>query len=392
MVIEENGLPFGLLVIQPNTQNADMQQMEKLEIIGQMSAGIAHDFNNVLAGIIGFAELAQRQSEPGHPVQKHLNAIIKKADGAANLVRRLMSFSRNQTPAFFPMNLNGIIIEMQKFLQRFLGEHIELQLSLEEELPPVMADQTMIEQILTNLCVNARDAMPDGGQLIVATRTVTESDSSWNLPASRCIELVISDSGIGMDNETLQHIFETFFTTKEMGRGTGLGLAIVDNLVKQHNGIIRCESRIGEGTVFRILFPVTENTTAKKEKVFDPVEFRGGTETILLVEDDADLRKNLRKELTALGYAVLTAKNGTEALKVYEENKDILKLVISDIIMPEMGGIELKLFLSKENPVLKFLFISGTNEIIEEDTPCLMKPFHSIQLATEIRRTLDYSE
>ncbi len=254
--------PFVMGVILDISQRkqleARLRRVEKLEAIGQLAGGIAHDFNNVLAGIIGLAELAMRKIEKNHPLQGNLKLIISKAESAADLVRKLLMFSRQQSITKQNIHLNKIILSNKKLLQRYLGEDIHLIIKLDDDLPIIHGDPSAMDQILTNLCINARDAMPDGGELNIQTRKIEFLENESDIPAGQYVQLIVADSGIGMSEEVKKHIFEPFFTTKELGQGTGLGLATVYGLVRHHGGFIQFDSQIGEGTIFRIYFPVPQ--------------------------------------------------------------------------------------------------------------------------------------
>lgn len=369
-----------------------LRQIEKLEAVGQLAGGIAHDFNNVLAVIIGLAELGLRKLPKNNAAQENLKQIIMKADSAANLVRQLLIFSRKQFIKPQKLNLNYTIKNNKKLLQRYLGEDVELITKLENSLSFINADPSSMDQIITNLCINARDAMPDGGDLILQTENVTISENiaanSGEITKGKFVKLSVCDSGMGMREEIINHIFEPFFTTKDIGEGTGLGLSIVYGLVKQHNGFIQSKSRLGEGTTFELYFPVftddlSNHTKNNKEQV------KGGKETILVVDDEADLLKGFKTTLELLGYTVLAAQNGLKALAIIEQHKDSIDMIIADVVMPVMGGVELKLIVKKIDPDIKFIFISSYTDKVEPDEVYLQKPFQSDILARKVRKVLD---
>lgn len=370
-----------------------IRQVEKLEAIGQLAGGIAHDFNNVLSGIIGLSELAQRKIDKNHSVYETLSIIIGKSESAANLVRKLLAFSRRQVLAPRKSNLNEIIMNNRKLLQRYLGEDIRLLTELEADLPWILADQTALDQIITNLSINARDAMPDGGELLIRTDVVLrkELDFAVQIPeeTERLVRLTIADSGVGMPDDVRKHIFEPFFTTKDFGEGTGLGLATVYGLVKQHNSIIKFDSDIGEGTTFYIYFPALPGDAGQKSETKSEDTIKGGKETVLLVDDEADIRKTSRDTLEHHGYKVLTAGNGIEALALLEANKDDIQLVITDMVMPQMGGMELRLNGMRIKPKIKFLMISALKEKPDRSLPFLEKPFLAGKLLKKVREVLD---
>ncbi len=370
-----------------------IRQVEKLEAIGQLAGGIAHDFNNVLSGIIGLSELAQRKIDKSYPVYETLSIIIGKSKSAADLVRKLLAFSRQQVLAQRKSNLNEIIKNNKKLLQRYLGEDIRLITKLEADLPWISVDQTAMDQIITNLSINARDAMPDGGELLIRTDVVNRRDLDFAIQipetTERLVRLTIADSGVGMPDDVKKHIFEPFFTTKDFGEGTGLGLATVYGLVKQHNSIIKFDSAIGEGTTFYIYFPALCAVAEDKAEAKSKEIIKGGNEMVLLVDDEADIRKTSKDALEHYGYKVLTAGNGIEALALLEANKDDVALVITDMVMPQMGGMELRLNGLRIKPTIKFLMMSALKERPGRSLPFLEKPFLSGKLLKKVREILD---
>ncbi len=366
-----------------------IRRIEKLEAIGQLAGGIAHDFNNVLAGIIGLSELSLRKMEEKHPARENLKLIINKAESAADLVRKLLMFSRQQKITPRPINLNQVVLSNQKLLQRYLGEDIHLIIRLSDDLNLIHGDPSAMDQIITNLCINARDAMPDGGELTIQTRNVRFDDSTNDLPAGNYVQLIISDTGIGMSEEVQKHIFEPFFTTKELGQGTGLGLATVYGLVKQHDGSIQFNSQLGEGTIFRIYFPAIEEKSTARDTDKEGQMVRGGSETLLLVDDQIDILTTSKETLESYGYKVLIAGNGIQALEILEKYKDIIDLVISDVVMPDMDGIELRMFCKRIKPSLKFLLMSAFSPKLEGEKDYILKPFVGHQLARKVREILD---
>jgi len=371
-----------------------LREVEKLEAIGQLAGGIAHDFNNVLAGIIGLSELALRKIHKGEQADQNLQLIIEKAGAAANLVKQLLTFSRKQIVSLRPINLNFVIQQNIKLLQRYLGEEIELKTSLQKNLFNVEADDSALDQIITNLSINARDAMPDGGEISIVTENIILNYSQYTetgeMPEGKYIKLAVIDHGIGMTREIRQHIFEPFFTTKDIGEGTGLGLSIVYGLVKQLNGFMNCRSRIGEGTTFEIFLPAVEAHRTPSAEPHHTV-VKPGTETILLVENEADLLATYKNALESYGYKVLVAANGLRALNIYEQKSTSIDLIVSDVVMPKMGGVELKLVAQRINPEVKFLFISAYADKMEPGTPLLQKPFRAKDLAKKVREVLDQS-
>jgi len=369
-----------------------IRRMEKLEAIGQLAGGIAHDFNNVLAGIIGLSELALRKIPQENPAQKNIKLIIEKSQNAAGLVSKLLAFSRQQIIAPRTLNLNIIIEANKQLLQRYLGEDIRLQTKLAPGLWDITADPSAIDQIITNLCINARDAMPDGGDLTIATSNLNlKEEPLTEIPHPAGIyyvKLVVSDNGVGMPRDIQRHIFEPFFTTKELGHGTGLGLSTVYGLVQQHDGVIQFKSTPGEGTVFTIYFPAFRNAAAAPPSSNHPAEIPRGEATLLLVDDEPDILHSLKVQLAMLGYTIITAGNGLEAKNILQEKADVIDLVISDVIMPHMGGVELQMFAEALKPDIRFLFISAFNDKLEPDMFCLQKPFAFADLARTIHKIL----
>ncbi len=369
-----------------------LSQIEKLEAVGQLAGGIAHDFNNVLAGISGLAELSLRKMAPDHPAAAAVKTIHQKANNTANMVKQLVAFSRKQSLNVRETDINKTIRNNQKLLERYLGEDITFILNLAKAPGIIKADQTALDQIITNLCINARDAMPDGGELTIRTRQV-QIDRERITPSGRMmpgkyVMLSIHDTGIGISGEVQKHIFEPFYTTKDIGYGTGLGLSIVYGLIKQHKGFIECKSDIGEGTCFDIYFP-WHGTRITPQSPKPDLGRLTGNETILIVEDEADLILFLKESLEFFGYKTVLAHNGSKALEIYEIKQDEIDLIVSDVVMPEMGGVELKLIVEKMNAEQKFVLISAYTNRIEPGVPFLQKPFQAEELAWTVRQILD---
>jgi CheY-like chemotaxis protein len=336
----------------------------------------------------------------GDPNVRNLLLEVKNAgERAGKLTRQLLAFARKQVLEPKNINLNDVITEVEKFLRRVIGEHIELRFIKEDNLATVHADITQVEQVLMNLCVNARDAMPQGGILLIETHNVTFDRSycqhhPWAKPGDYVL-LSVTDTGIGMDRATQERIFEPFFTTKQLGKGTGLGLAMIYGIVKQHDGLIQVYSEVGHGTTFKIYLPAV---TAFAESVKRaPVEKElSGQETILVAEDEPPLRSLIAIALQSEGYKVIMATNGEEATRLFNENETAIDLVLSDAVMPKMGGQELYEILYTRKPSLKFIFMSGysvnaMNEkfIINEHLDLLPKPFDPVALLSKIREVLN---
>jgi PAS domain S-box-containing protein len=372
---------------------------QKMESIGQLAGGIAHDFNNILSAIIGYGTLMEMKMGQDDPRRLEADQILAAAGRAADLTRSLLAFSRKQIINPQPLDLNQIIRRTDKFLYRIIGEDIDLKTTLSQEVLTVNVDGGQIEQVLMNLATNSRDAMPTGGTLSIMTDVVeidadfTHSHGSGG--SGLYARLSISDSGTGMNESVRKRLFEPFFTTKEVGKGTGLGLSIVYGIVKQHNGYINVYSEPGEGTTFIIYFPlicslIKEPAASQDE---NPV---GGTETILVVDDDKMLRELAEKVLNQFGYTVITASNGSEAVDKFNEFMETIELVVMDVIMPSMNGKEAMDRIRKISPSCKVIFISGyTADIIharglfDENLEFVSKPFNPLKFLKVVRKVLD---
>jgi CheY-like chemotaxis protein len=352
-----------------------LRQAQKLEAVGQLAGGVAHDFNNLLTVIRGNTELVLMSPAQLQPIAiECLNQAVAAADRAAKLTRQLLAFSRKQVMQSQPLNLSEVVSNMTKMLKRIIGEHIQLQCQCEAGLPLVQADAGMLEQVLVNLVVNARDAMPRGGQLMISTN-VRELDSIQarnheEARPGRFITLRVADTGTGIADEHLPHIFEPFFTTKDVGKGTGLGLATVYGIVKQHQGWIDVSTKLGRGTIFTLFLPAIEAKTplpAEMKNVSNP---SGGKETILLVEDEDSVRLLTRRVLEKFGYTVHEAPSGRAALEMCDSGSLQPDLLLTDIIMPEgVTGRELAQQLRAVNPALKVIFTSGySGDVLGHDT------------------------
>jgi signal transduction histidine kinase/CheY-like chemotaxis protein len=375
---------------------------QKMDSIGQLVGGVAHDFNNLLQIINGYTEIAVSKLENGHSATGAIHEISKAGSRANDLVRQLLTFTRQQVIDPGHLDLNAEIESVQNMLGRLIGEHILFECELGKNLDPVFMDKGQIYQVLMNLCVNARDAMPDGGTLNIKTENVVISphDPKPQEVSSpgRYVLLLIQDTGCGMDRETCEKIYEPFFTTKEVGKGTGLGLSTVYGIVKQNKGAILVDSEPGKGTSFKIYLPANASLTAGgRSKVSDlPQSSPGGSETLLVVEDEEMLLKLATYSLSASGYTVLTATDGEEALRVFKEHADEIDLVMMDVVMPNMGGKKAMEEILKQRPALPYLFVSGYsldtghNDFIKEkDLHLLSKPYHVKDLLGKIRDILD---
>ncbi|MHB0876911.1 MAG: hybrid sensor histidine kinase/response regulator [Anaerolineae bacterium] len=374
-------------------------QAHKMESVGRLAGGVAHDFNNLLTAISGYAEFVLDQLDENAAARSDILEVLRNAERASHLTRQLLAFSRKQTMSMHPVDLNALVGNMGRLLRRLIGEHIELTLLLGDGLAPVQADTTQLEQVLANLAVNARDAMPNGGRLTISTTGVCwRSQADAAAPArvpGEYVRLDVADTGHGMAEAVLTHLFEPFFTTKELGQGTGLGLATVYGIVKQHGGDITVSSRVGEGTVFSVYLPVVRQddagTLAESGRI---AAAGGGGETIMLVEDEAVVRTTLRRSLERQGYHVLEAGDGEQALRLLERSEPPA-LLITDLVMPHMGGLELTRRLRPRYPDLRILYISGYTEetsdlatAVEAGDAYLQKPFSSAELAVKVREAL----
>jgi len=378
-------------------------QAQRMEAIGRLAGGIAHDFNNLLAAIQGHAELAMvLSSDKDSLTFKNINQIQRACIKATNLIRQLLLFSRKQPMHFAPVNLNKIIAGLLKIVKRVIGENVIIETELPPDIMYINADEGNMEQVIMNLVVNAKDAMPEGGTIVIRTKNVTLDDNACKYRPEAypgefvCLE--ISDTGMGMDRDTLEHIFEPFFTTKEIGKGTGLGLSVVYGIVKEHKGWIEVQSEIGKGSIFKIYFPAISKLerTISEDKMFN-AEFKSGKgETILIVEDNEDVLDILKEILTKSGYAVLEAKNIKEAYSIFKKEKVKIRLVISDVVLPDGSGVKLVEEMMTQSPNLKTILSSGypsdevdLAEINKKGFLFLQKPFILTELLMTIRKILD---
>ena len=374
---------------------------QKMEAVGQLAGGIAHDFNNLLTGILSYCDLMLQEVRQGDPIRGDVEQIRHAGLRAAGLTRQLLAFSRRQVLQPRVLSLNATIGELDGMLRRLLGVDVRLEIELDPGLWYVMADPGQIEQVVMNLAVNARDAMPRGGQLRITTTNrrlgAGDEERPEGVRAGTYVTVTVSDTGIGMDAETLTRIFEPFFTTKEPGKGTGLGLSTVYGIVQQSGGYVTVESARGSGTTFTVFLPRHEGSGGALPARSDRRALPGGSETLLLVEDEAAVRSSARRLLERHGYTVLEARHGGEALRVVEEGPPVqVDLVLTDLVMPEMGGRELVERLRTRRPLLKVLFMSGyTEKAIAEDgimppnTGFVEKPFTVEQLLRRLRELLD---
>ncbi|MBI4424046.1 MAG: response regulator [Elusimicrobia bacterium] len=374
-------------------------QAQKMEAVGRLAGGIAHDFNNLLTAIMGYSAFLLQKLPKGDPSREDVEEISKAGDRAAGLTRQLLAFSRQQVLQPRPLNVNAVVTGIESMLRRILGEDVEMTLHLGSDLGTIMADPGQLEQVLTNLVINSRDAMPKGGRILIETANV-ELDASYaksHLEAKPGphVMLAVTDEGCGMDEKVLAHIFEPFFTTKEQGKGTGLGLATTFGIVKQSGGSIFVYSEPGHGTTFKVYLPVVQVAP-------EPLKAGGarapetGVETVLLVEDEELVRKFAARALRMLGYTVVDARDGEEALALCAKSDKPIDLLLSDIVMPKMHGTELAERVRALVPGVKVLFMSGYTDqgvvhggLLGSGTPFIQKPITPDTLARKVRQVLD---
>jgi len=378
-----------------------LRSIQQLEAIGRLAGGVAHDFNNLLGVILGHAQLVQEKTENSEHAKAGLSHIRRAAEQAASLTQRLLAFSRKQVLRPRILDLNEIVVEMQKMLSRVIGEDIELVTHLHPSLAGVKADRSQLEQVLMNLVINARDAMPQGGRLRMETANV-EIDEAFarknpGMAPGRHVLLTVTDTGHGMDAETLEHAFEPFFTTKEAGKGTGLGLATVYGIVKQSEGHIAVSSEVGKGTCFHIYLPAETGLSLDQvEEVAADVQ--GGNETILIVEDQAELREVTRIFLESYGYYVLEASDAAEALRLAGDTSTTIDLILTDVIMPGLSGRQLVEQVQNIRPKIKVIYMTGYTDdmvvhhkVLEPGVALLQKPFLRLELVRKVRTILDHA-
>ena len=378
-----------------------LQQSQKMEVVGQLAGGIAHDFNNLLLAILGHSSMVLEDKTVSNDARKDVEVVIEASRKAVALVDQLLAFSRRQVLNMQNLSLNEVICETLKMLRRVLGEHILVTTILAHESGIIHADPVQLSQILMNLCLNARDAMPQGGEITIETENVELNEESTQIGSDckvgRFAVLSVSDKGSGMDEETKTKIFEPFFTTKEVGEGTGLGLASVYGLVRQHKGSIEVQSEIGVGTTFRVFFPqaVGEIEEKRLEQSFDE-DTQQGTEAILLAEDNDMVSKLTRRILERAGYRVLLARDGEEAIHLFAEEKDKIDLLLLDVIMPKIGGRDAYDKMAEMKSDIKALFMSGHNldashlsYFADEGLSLMQKPYDRKELLTQVRKAID---
>ena len=402
-LIELDGAPHFLVLTTDITERRQLEeqlrQAVKMEAVGRLAGGIAHDFNNLLTAIIGSADLLLEDLDPESPARDDVAEIRRAGERAAQLTRQLLAFSRQQPLTPRVIDVNALVADMDRLLRRLIGEDVELRTVLTPDLGAVRADAGQLEQVIMNLAVNARDAMPRGGKLTIETANA-DLDEAYTLDhvsvrPGPCVMIAVSDTGSGMDRETLAHLFEPFFTTKEVGKGTGLGLATVYGIVKQSGGHVWVYSEPGRGTTFKIYLPLVIEPVEGLGPATAPVTLQG-SETVLVVENEAPVRELARRMLEAKGYAVLTAATPADALALVERHKEPIHLAVTDVILPGMDGPELARRLEKAQPGLRVLFVSGyANEaivhqgVLDPGVAYLPKPFTADALARKVREVLN---
>ncbi|MBZ5534349.1 MAG: PAS domain S-box protein [Acidobacteriia bacterium] len=393
---------YGMYVDLSESKRLEEQfrQAQKMEAVGRLAGGVAHDFNNLLTAIMGYSELLLMRLDGPDPLRKNVEEIKKAGERAASLTRQLLAFSRRQVLQPQVMDLNIVVSGMEKLVRRLIGEDIDLRLALQSPLGNVKADPGQIEQVILNLVINSRDAMPHGGKLILETDSIIlDEEYVWKYPGAKpgtYVMLMVSDTGSGMNTEVQSHLFEPFFTTKEKGKGTGLGLSTVYGIVKQSNGYISAYSEEGRGSTFKVYLPRVDDLAANAKTPVEPEKWVAGSETVLLVEDEQAIRGLMQAMLRMKGYTVLEAADGQEALGLFKGNEDRIDLVITDVVMPRMSGRELATRIAADRPKTKVLFVSGYSEeavlyqgIFEPGTAFLQKPFTPDSLARKVREVLD---
>jgi signal transduction histidine kinase len=383
-------------------RDEQLRQAQKMEAIGRLAGGVAHDFNNLLTAIIGYSDMLLTRLAMDHALHHHVEQISRAANRAALLTRQLLAFSRPRVVQPRVLGLNGVVAEMEKMLRPLIGETIELATALAPQLGQVQVDPGHIQQLVMNLVVNARDAMPQGGQLRLETADVELTDTSSHrylgAPPGPYVMLVVRDTGEGMDGETLTHLFEPFFTTKEPGKGTGLGLAVVYGILEQAGGDIEVHSEPGRGTTFRVYLPRVAAAAPAPHAPEAPTALPLGLETVLLAEDEEIVRVLIRDTLQLHGYQVLEAKDTTEALRLCTQYEGPIHLLVADVVMPGMSGRELADRLLPVRPYMRVLFISGhageavgRYGVLDAGIAFLQKPFTPDALARQVRAVLETS-
>ncbi|MFY9531294.1 MAG: response regulator [Candidatus Acidiferrales bacterium] len=377
-----------------------MHQLEKFEVIGRLAGGIAHDFNNVIGAIMGWATLGYEAVPSGSRAANLFQQIVSQSERATGLTRQLLAYARRQILEPRNVNLNQVITETTALVQKVTGDYVEVEFVLAPDLQATRADPAQIEQVLLNLCVNARDAMPKGGRVLIETCNV-ELDQDYCRQhvygrPGRYVRLSVSDTGVGMDAATIERIFEPFFTTKEVGKGTGLGLSTALGIVKQHEGSIEVTSEPGKGTTFHIYLPPSQGSAEPRAPAARETEVCGGTETILVADDHDGLRELAQEMLESLGYRVVLARDGEEAVQKFEAHRSDISLVVMDVVMPKVRGPDAYAKISQLKPGVPAIFTSGYSEdeaglapMVARGALVLEKPYGPKILARKVRELLD---
>jgi two-component system, cell cycle sensor histidine kinase and response regulator CckA len=397
--IVEGTLISGVDITERRTLEARYQQAQKMEAVGQLASGVAHDFNNLLTVIIGFTEIVTSDEGLNGAHASELAEILSAAQSASGLTKQLLAFSRQQVLRAAPVDVNALIVHMNGLLGRLIGEHVEIATSLAPGLALAFADRGQLEQVVMNLVVNARDAMPDGGRVTIATSNVELDDASFQNEAALqglYVMLAITDTGTGMAAETHRRLFEPFFTTKESGKGTGLGLSTTYGIVKQSKGYIGVDSTLGSGTTFKVYLPrAVSGVTALVAPIARDVLARRPSETVMLVEDEPGVRRLSKRILERAGYHVIEAVDGTEAERLFAMHSGKISLLVTDIVMPRCGGPALYGRLKAHSPKLRVLYMSGyTNQStaqqaeIDAGLPFVQKPFTAAEFERRVREAL----
>jgi two-component system, cell cycle sensor histidine kinase and response regulator CckA len=379
---------------------AQLLQSRKFEAIGQLAGGIAHDFNNMIGAILGWADMGIEETDSASRLHRHFEKVRHQAERAGALTRQLLAFARRQILEPRDIDFNQAVTETLNLLEKVLGSNIEIKCTLASGLPVVRADPTQLEQVLMNLCINARDAMPEGGLLIVETSKASLDEESCKVQPlahpGNYVMLCVTDTGIGMDSATLDRIFEPFFTTKELGKGTGLGLATVYGIVRQHGGFVHVYSEPQMGTTFRVYVPVSSAAIPSQTKPIEEPEVEGGTETILIAEDHDGLRQLASETLTKLGYNVIAAADGEDAVRAFRAHGDRVQLAVLDVVLPKLNGPEVYSRVAAERPEIPVIFATGYSadfallqKVQQQGLPMLQKPYTARELARKVRETLD---
>ena len=392
---------FGKEIVTRKKLEEQLIQSQKMEAVGRLAGGVAHDFNNLLTVILGHDEFLLRKLHPDDPLHRDAQAIQQAVERASALTRQLLAFSRKQILQLRILNLNEVVEYAQGMLRRLIGEDIELITVLDAALGNVKADPGQIEQVIMNLAINARDAMSHGGKLVIATANgefpVAHYCKFETIPPGRYVILSVSDAGVGLNEEMQAHMFEPFYTTKELGKGTGLGLSTVYGIVKQSGGCIDVISHPGVGTTFKIYFPQVEETVAAAAEPLPPSRLHG-SESVLVVEDADMVRQLITDALQIHGYKVITASNGDEALRLFEQHQGPIHLMLTDVVMPKMSAQELVKRLAPLHPEMKVLYMSayaediiGQRGVLEQGTNFIQKPFTLDVLMQTVRQAIDQS-